>query len=254
MRVFTVSDIHIDYKENDLWLRSLSNSDYVKDILILAGDISDSTSRIADCFDQLTRKFANVFYVPGNHDLWVRETSREENNSIDKFFKLLALGSECGVITEQRCVNNLRIIPLFSWYDLSFGKLSDNLFTKWMDFSHCKWPDNLDTPAAQNSFFLQKNPIEEKPADQTVITFSHFLPRIDLMPGYIPHKFRDIYPVLGSPLLDQQIRGLNANIHIYGHSHVNRMLSIRGVKYINNAFGYPSESRIASKSLLEITY
>jgi predicted phosphodiesterase len=254
MRIFTVSDIHVDYEENDLWVSSLSNIDYVNDTLILAGDISDSISRIVKCFEQLTRKFKTVFYVPGNHDIWVRDTSQTATNSIDKFFELLTLGRECGVITEPQSANNLKIIPLYSWYDLSFGKLSDELLVKWMDFSHCRWPETLKTPTAQNRFFLQKNNLQEKPVDQTVITFSHFLPRIDVMPGYIPHKFRDIYPVLGSPLLDEQIRALNSKIHIYGHSHVNRMLTLEGVKYINNAFGYPSETRISSKKMLEITY
>jgi predicted phosphodiesterase len=253
MRVFTVSDIHIDYKENDLWLRSLSNLDYINDILILAGDISDITSQIVNCFELLTRKFKNVFYVPGNHDLWVRDGLNRENDSIDKFFELLTIADECGVITKQKSINTLRIIPLFSWYDLSFGSLSDNLLEKWMDFSQCRWPKALDTPTAQNNFFLQKNNLEQRSVDETTITFSHFLPRIDLMPGYIPHKFRDVYPVLGSPLLDRQIRTLNSTIHIYGHSHVNRMLTVEGIKYINNAFGYPSETRITSKSLLEIT-
>ncbi|MEW8406943.1 MAG: hypothetical protein AB2688_19615, partial [Candidatus Thiodiazotropha taylori] len=84
------------------------------------------------------------------------------------------------------------------------------------------------------------------------ITFSHFLPRIDVMPNFIPHRFRDIYPVLGSPHLDTQIRALNSEIHIYGHSHVNRAVKIKGVRYINNAFGYPSETRIAAKRLMEI--
>jgi predicted phosphodiesterase len=254
MRVFAVSDIHVDYEENNLWVSSLSNFDYVNDILILAGDISDSTSRIVTCFEQLTRKFMSVFYVPGNHDLWVRGTSRIETNSIDKFFQLLTIGRESGVITERKSIDNLKIIPLYSWYDLSFGKLNDELFTKWMDFSHCRWPETLETPTAQNRFFLQKNNLEEIPAEQTVITFSHFLPRIDVMPGYIPYRFRDIYPVLGSPLLDQQIRALNSKIHIYGHSHVNRRLTVEGVKYINNAFGYPSETRISSKRLLQINY
>jgi predicted phosphodiesterase len=222
--------------------------------LILAGDVSDSISHIVKCFERLTRKFKTVFYVPGNHDLWVCNTAQTEADSIDKFFKLLTLSQECGVLTDQKSVNNLRIIPLFSWYDLSFGKTSDKLFSKWMDFSQCKWPKSLETPMAQNRFFLQKNNPEEKPVEKTVITFSHFLPRIDVMPGYIPPMFRDIYPVLGSPLLDQQIRNLNSNIHIYGHSHINRKLTIQGIKYINNAFGYPSETRIASKALLEIDY
>ncbi|MEW8505067.1 MAG: metallophosphoesterase [Candidatus Thiodiazotropha sp.] len=254
MRVFTVSDIHTDYRENDHWVRSLSNSDYVDDILILAGDISDSTPRVIDCFNQLKRKFKTLFYVPGNHDLWVRGASPSKADSIDKFFELLALCRDCGVVTEQRSVNRLTIRPMFSWYDLRFGEVSDELFGKWMDFFHCRWPETLATPMEQNRYFLQQNSLDEKPVDNTVITFSHFLPRIDLMPSYIPHRHREIYPVLGSPLLDRQIRTLNSKIHIYGHSHVNREVRIEGIDYINNAFGYPSETRISSKKLLQITY
>ncbi|MES9865409.1 MAG: metallophosphoesterase [Candidatus Thiodiazotropha sp. LLP2] len=252
MRIFAISDIHIDFKENVRWLESLSNADYVDDALILAGDISDSTPRTAKCFEQLCSKFKFVFYVPGNHDIWVRRDSHTD--SINKFSALLALAHEHGVITEQRSFHDIAIIPLFSWYDLSFGEMSEALVAKWMDFTHCKWPEALETPSAQNSFFLQKNEIRKQPDSKTVITFSHFLPRIDLMPSYIPERFQDIYPVLGSPLLDQQIRDLDSNIHIYGHSHVNCRTTIDSIEYINNAFGYPSEAHITAKRLLEITY
>jgi predicted phosphodiesterase len=50
--------------------------------------------------------------------------------------------------------------------------------------------------------------------------------------------------------LEQQIRLLRSDIHVYGHSHVNRRIEIGGITYINNAFGYPSETRIAAKRLL----
>jgi hypothetical protein len=39
-------------------------------------------------------------------------------------------------------------------------------------------------------------------------------------------------------------------MHVYGHSHINRRVEIDGVSYINNAFGYPSETAITSKRLL----
>jgi predicted phosphodiesterase len=250
MRIFTVSDIHIDFAVNEQWINNLSNTDYLDDSLILAGDISDSQAQITRCFEQLKRKFKYVFYVPGNHDIWVRNDSHD--NSIEKFFKLLELAQQYEIITQSKRLNGTSIIPLFSWYDLSFGTMSDTLMSKWMDFTHCKWPEALQTPEQQNRFFLEQNNLDLSRTSERVITFSHFLPRIDVMPGFIPHQFRDVYPVLGSPLLDQQIRTLNASIHIYGHSHVNRVLKIKGIRYINNAFGYPSETRIAAKTLLEI--
>ncbi|MEJ2612344.1 MAG: metallophosphoesterase [Candidatus Thiodiazotropha sp.] len=251
MRIFTVSDIHTNYQENNRWVNSLSNFDFTDDCLLLAGDISDSVECIDRCFLQLTKKFRKLFYVPGNHELWVHNNAQE--NSVERFQKLLDLAQEYGVITQQKSFGTTTIIPLFSWYDLKFGALKDTLRNRWMDFSNCKWPEGLDNnPEAQNSYFLQKNKIEHIPSSRHVITFSHFLPRIDVMPNYIPHRFRDIYPVLGSPLLDQQIRSLQSKIHIYGHSHVNHKTVIDGIQYINNAFGYPSEARITAKSLLEV--
>ena len=82
-----------------------------------------------------------------------------------------------------------------------------------------------------------------------VISFSHFLPRIDLMPDYIPQIHQKLYPVLGCKSLDVQIRQLGSSIHVYGHSHFNRHVDLEGVTYINNAYGNPGEERIAAKSL-----
>jgi predicted phosphodiesterase len=250
MRIFAISDIHIDFQENAQWIRSLSKTEFVEDLLILAGDISDSIYNIAKCFELLSKKFKTVFYVPGNHELWVKSGS--PLTSIDKFWELLNLAHDFGIVTQAKTIHEITIIPMFSWYDLSFGLMTDELQRRWMDFTHCKWPEGLDTPAAQNNFFLDKNSLKESPTSETVITFSHFLPRIDLMPHYIPTKFRDIYPVLGSPLLDNQIRALQSDIHIYGHSHVNHNTTVEGIRYINNAFGYPYETRITAKSLIEI--
>ena len=87
-------------------------------------------------------------------------------------------------------------------------------------------------------------------AGNKVITYSHFLPRIDLMPEFIPSSQRILYPVLGSVQLERQLRKLNPEIHVYGHTHVNRQVKIDGVLYINNAFGYPNETRITSKQLI----
>jgi predicted phosphodiesterase len=70
------------------------------------------------------------------------------------------------------------------------------------------------------------------------------------MPSFIPPAKRLPYPVLGSSLIERQIRKLNSDIHIYGHSHVNNRVRKDNTLYINNAFGYPHEVRITSKQLL----
>jgi Icc-related predicted phosphoesterase len=136
-----------------------------------------------------------------------------------------------------------------AWYDFSFAVPCKKLLESWADFRACSWPQPFQ-PRDVNEYFLKKNVHHLNITNQTVISFSHFLPRIDLMPSYIPQVYHYLYPVLGSVLLEKQIRVLTPHIHVYGHSHVNRSVTLQGVQYINNAFGYPSEDRIARKRLL----
>ena len=41
MKVYTVSDLHVDYPENMDWILSLNSTAYLEDILVLAGDVSN---------------------------------------------------------------------------------------------------------------------------------------------------------------------------------------------------------------------
>ncbi|MCM2451874.1 metallophosphoesterase [Agrobacterium vitis] len=263
MRVFALSDLHLDYEENRTWMTGLSDQDYRSDWLIFAGDVSDDVKLAEACFAALSSKFARVFFVPGNHDLWVR---RDEGvNSLDKFHAMLKLAGEHGLLTEPHREGGLTVAPLFGWYDYSFGAPGAQLLQSWMDYRACLWPDAM-TPRQVPEYFLRLN--EEAfqrfadreggeglaaPQDNdVVISFSHFVPRLDVMPSYISPKFHFIYPVLGSSALDGQARQWQAQrrLHVYGHSHVNRSVVIDNIHYVNNAFGYPSEDRICRKQLL----
>ena len=129
MRVWAVSDVHTDYKENMAWCgtsfncmsrmlhikmcitypsywllkgdcssviiirpvlvcrcEALSNNAYQYDVLILAGDVSDDQSVLRSTFEIVVQKFNHVFFVPGNHDLWVR---RKERDLLDSLGELL---------------------------------------------------------------------------------------------------------------------------------------------------------------------
>ncbi|TQV85985.1 metallophosphoesterase family protein [Aliikangiella coralliicola] len=247
MRVFVVSDIHVDYSENKQWLVDISNEDYVDDILIVAGDITDDLKLLDQCFRALTKKFLKVLFVPGNHELWVsRDTT---SHSLEKFELITQVAADNDVGTQPYHNETLSIVPLLGWYDFSFAPLTEQLEKIWMDFRACVWPDNL-RPADVTEYFVAKNEAYLQITNQTVISFSHFLPRIDLMPIYIPQAYRYVYPALGSVLLEKQIRKLKPDIHVYGHSHVNRRVTLEGIKYVNNAFGYPSEDSISIKNLL----
>jgi hypothetical protein len=160
-----------------------------------------------------------------------------------------AVAQASGASMQACCERGVAIVPLLGWYDYSFGDPSDELRSMWMDYHACRWPSGFSEREVA-AHFAGLNGSHANVTGAKTITFSHFLPRIDVMPAFIPSEQRLLYPVLGSALLENQLRALNSSMHVYGHSHVNRCVDIDGVSYINNAFGYPTETRITAKSLL----
>ena len=255
MRIFALSDIHADFEENLRWLQNLSRVDYTDDLLILAGDVTDSLVLFEKTIRDLRDRFREVLYTPGNHDLWIQRTVTAAN-SFEKLQMIREIAKECGIRMEPYCWGPLSIIPLYGWYDFSLAKPTPETFESWVDFIACKWPEGFDEQQITRHFLEMNEPFIDpgientlRPARQFVISFSHFLPRIDLMPNFIPASKQTVYPVLGTAHLDSQIRRLGSAIHIYGHSHVNTHSVKDNRLYINNAFGYPYETMITAKQL-----
>ena len=236
----------MDYHENWAWVNNISKLEYQDDMLILAGDISNLTVLLKKVFQTLVKSFKKVFYVPGNHDLWTIKNGNSD--SLARFETLLKLAKDCGICTTPMIKKEIAIIPLFAWYDYSFADFSDELSHCWRDFTACKWPPGYDEKRITHFFLSLNEPLPILKNTYT-ISFSHFLPRIDLMPDYIPLEKQKIYPVLGTSLLERQIRQLGSKIHIYGHSHVNMQVKKNDIWYINNAFGYPNELHFTRKCL-----
>jgi predicted phosphodiesterase len=253
MRIFALSDIHIDYDINAKWIANVSAADYQDDVLILAGDVTDTLRLLEWCLGTLARRFKKVLFVPGNHDLWVIRDSRDRN-SLQKFSDVAAVVESSGASMQRFRERGVSIVPFLAWYDYSFGEPSEELRSMWMDYRACRWPSGFGAAQIAAHFAALNHPQpghrQVDTSGDKVITFSHFLPRIDLMPQFIPASKRFLYPVLGTTQLDRQLRLLNPSIHVYGHSHVNRSIDIEDVLYVNNAFGYPGETTITSKRLL----
>lgn len=246
MRIFACSDIHVDYEENLRFFNSVSKSDFQKDILILAGDVTDNITLLQKVLEHLRACFFQLLYVPGNHDLWVRYDTGL--NSLMKWQRIRTIAENIGIIVEPFNYDSLLIVPLLGWYDYSFGLPSSRMLDIWMDYYACKWPEGFNESSI-TSYFTDKNEPHIGLNNDFVISFSHFVPRIDLLPVNMPHYKQYLYPVLGSSLIERQIRQLGSDIHIYGHSHINDRFRKDGTVYINNAFGYPYEAHIASKEL-----
>ena len=118
MRVFAVSDLHVDYESNRKFVSGLSDYDYRDDVLLVAGDVTHCLDQFASAFHEVTKKYRAVFFVPGNHDLWVRRN--EAADSREKFWQLRELCRVLNVMTTPMELHGgnrrIGILPLFSWY------------------------------------------------------------------------------------------------------------------------------------------
>lgn len=247
MRIFALSDIHVDYDANAEWVANLSKCDYRDDLLILAGDVTHELTLLAWCVGEFSARFKQVLFVPGNHDLWVLGKEKGKT-SLQKFIDVKAAIEDSGASMRSFRKGDVLIAPLQGWYDYSFGDPTKELMQMWADYRACRWPEDFG-PVEAAAHFSAMNPQLDIDAATRVITFSHFLPRIDLVPFFVPRKHRILDPVLGSTRIEAELRRLGSRLHVYGHSHINRSVHIDGVRYVNNAFGYPHENMIASKQL-----
>ncbi len=263
IRIFAISDLHVDYDQNMNWIHNLSDNDFSNDVLIVAGDISDNVIKFSEALDYLSQKFNIVSFVPGNHDLWVRKN--EAVDSLEKFYLLNNICSTLGIKTSPFLVqdesNKIKIQPLYSWYQKP-EESPDSLFLPkpgedptlgmWVDNRAIKWPKWNGFQNAAD-FFLNLNEWRIDENCETILSFSHFLPRQDLIFGkkkpadLIKQGFKDPAPkfnfsrVAGTAGLEKQLRKIGSSAHIYGHQHRNRFLKIDDILYISHGLGYPKE-------------
>jgi 3',5'-cyclic AMP phosphodiesterase CpdA len=86
MRIFAVSDLHTDFAENRRRLQLISSTSYLRDALVVAGDIADDMRIIDWTLRELRSRFGQVFYAPVNHELWVRDGEYDSVENSGEFF------------------------------------------------------------------------------------------------------------------------------------------------------------------------
>ena len=125
MKLYAISDLHVEHEVNRKALAQLPA--FEEDWLILAGDICSSDSYLRFTLETLLNKFAKLFWVPGNHELWTEQMGGTLLQGQAKYNRLVATCREYGVSTPEDdyviwAGGNTRhlIAPLFLLYDYSF--------------------------------------------------------------------------------------------------------------------------------------
>ncbi|CAK0884242.1 unnamed protein product, partial [Prorocentrum cordatum] len=268
VRLWAISDIHTDMPENMAWLRGLDGSETSKDALILAGDVSHRAAVLRETLRLCKERFARVFFCAGNHDLWHDEAARPSRPSIDAVEKLRRivdvcdeLGVECAPAEFGDSSGSALVVPLQSWHHPQWDTEPD-IDTHWdgvapveqimMDYACTSWPRGVqigDGTAAQavdgvnDELFDMDELLERRARCEAVVSFSHMLPRQDLL----PEKRYLFTPALakasGSVPLRRRVERLRPDVHVFGHTHFGYDLDLDGVRYVQAPLSYPAERR-----------
>src|SRR5579872_2171642 len=128
MKLYAISDLHLLSRVNREALEALPA--YKEDWLIVAGDIGETLQLHRYALSLLTRRFAKVIWVPGNHDLWTlpsASSSEQHERGEAKYQQLVATCREYGVFTPEDPYAiwpgehaPAMLVPLFLLYDYSF--------------------------------------------------------------------------------------------------------------------------------------
>lgn len=128
----------------------------------MAGDVTSSHVLLEETLRLLVQAFAHVFFVPGNHDVWIKGAAgpsgglhvrAEEIDSIERLKEVLQLCHRLGVHTQPAHACGAIVAPILSWYHASWDTEPDvagwdgippaNLVMS--DFHRCTWPSWLST-------------------------------------------------------------------------------------------------------------
>ena len=176
-RVYAISDLHADMKQNMRWVESLPKYP-PRSALIVAGDVATAVSVCRKVFETLKQKFEEVFWCFGNHELWLPASPNDATKigyPDDSLGKLKALIDVCceigiriaptvlpgtsGVATkdleksesgksesgsQRKSSADVLIVPILGWYDDNFGDSYREYTPEERDFdAGCKWPGEI---------------------------------------------------------------------------------------------------------------
>ena len=257
MKLYAISDLHLDYSVNRQALLELPP--HSQDWLILAGDVGESIELLRLALRELTEKFAKVIWVPGNHDLWTSSKDPLAPRGVAKYEQMVDLCREFGALTPEDAYiewpgpgPKYLLAPIFTLYDYSFRP------------PHVTFEEALPWAAEEGIVCADENLLYPYPfasrqdwcTSRCAFTEDR-LRRVDspyplILIGHFP--LRQGLAVLprvprfciwcGTTLTQDWHQRFNAAIVISGHLHIRSRRWVDSVRFEEVSFGYPKQRRV----------
>jgi len=238
-----VSDLHIDH-----WGRSFETDwlcDQKSDILVVAGDTSDSVDITCEYLHKLTNYYTDVLVVDGNHEHQNNMENLEESIQYWKSCVSQTLATYLG--DKQPTINGVKFIGICGWWSFDFGL--PNISSE-QTISTCKDRYGLTDIAIQNQMnqsLLDANHITNLMVEATlnsevndIVVVTHSLPHSSCISW---NRYPPDYNVVGCYGNTRLQWVLDADINkkcrywVFGHNHDRKNVPYKSLRFISNPRG-----------------
>jgi 3',5'-cyclic AMP phosphodiesterase CpdA len=254
VRLLAISDLHLGRGTNREALEAVPP--HPEDWLILAGDVGETEEHLRFALEVLSRRFARLFWVPGNHELWTVPQEPGTPRGVERYRRFVAICREYGVATPEDPYvvwpgpgSACRIAPLFLLYDYTFGPdgLGPQAAVEWAIESGVLCADEkLLEPHPHPSraawcherLALTEPRLAAAAAEGPLVLVSHWPLHRDLLTLRRIPRF-SIW--CGTRETEDWHRRFDAVAMVYGHLHVRRTVLLDGVRCEEVSLGYPRD-------------
>jgi 3',5'-cyclic AMP phosphodiesterase CpdA len=255
-RLLALSDLHVAFPENRKIVADI-RPESAGDWLLLAGDVGELSTDIEWALRTLSDRFAQVVWVPGNHELWTHRDDPVQLRGQQRYQYLVELCRGLGVITPEDpypawdgADETVTIVPLFLLYDYTFRP--DGALTKEEGLARAYETGIVCSDEAM--LYPDPYPSREAWCEARIEETERRLAALD--PAR-PVIFVTHYPLVREPTRvlrypqfaqwcgttrtrDWHVR-FNAAAVVYGHLHIPRITWYDGVRFVEASIGYPRE-------------
>jgi predicted phosphodiesterase len=253
MKLYALADLHLGHRPNREALAEWPARP--DDWLILAGDVGETLAHLELGLAAATDRFAKVFWVPGNHELW--SPLSEGPRGVEKYEAAVDVCRRFGVLTPEdpyavwpgdpACV----IAPLFVLFDYTFrpDTVAPEDAVAWARADGIRSADErflAPDPYASRAAWCHarvaysEQRLAEACAMAPSILVDHYPLRQDLVRL---HRIPRFSPWCGTRLTEQWHTRFRARVVVSGHLHIRTTDWIDGVRFEEVSLGYPKHWR-----------
>ena len=234
-------------------LRPHSDSDW----LIVAGDVGEMAADVQWALEMLAGRFAQVIWVPGNHELWTHRGDPVQLRGEERYLHLVQMCRGIGVLTPEDPYpvwdgsdGPVLIAGLFVLYDYTFRPEGATNKAEGLERAYATGVVCTD------EVWLHSDPYPSR-EDWCAARLAVTERRLADLPAGIPSVLVNHFPLIREPTrvlrypqfaqwcgttgtADWPVR-FRATTVVYGHLHIPRTIWHEGVRHVEVSLGYPRE-------------